>query len=791
VRVDPVLVAACAAVLGGCAASSPLATGAATFGIALLLGTRLSRRAMVAALVVLVVASVRAVVAPQRFESALVTARKALGSPSRCVGVGRVTRSPAARSGVLGFVARFETLDCEGRMLRDVSARLYGGPPELARGDEAEIVADLAAVEMFKNADLPDPIFPAARAGVVVSGGVQAVRPIRPSHALPAWIDRARAHVRRRIDATFANEAAPLARALVLGENDLTDGDAAAFRASGLAHLLAVSGTHLVFAILGVVRSLSFLFARIEVLAAKRDVGRYAAAIGVVMAPLYADFAGGSGSAWRAAWMLMVGLAARALGRRPSPDRSFALSLATGAIVDPLVAFDVSFLLSAAATSGLLAFGAPLAKALAPKGAPRWRRFVAAPAIATVAATLPCAPLLATLGPRLTLAGLVANVVAAPFGEVVSLPLCLLHAISILAPLERGIAVVASGALLVVRAIAHASAAATWLTVLVPPPSAWHFAILGVGAVGALLSRSSRFVWVFCTALALGLVEMAAFRAGHPHGVLRVTVLDVGQGDSTLLDLPDGELVLVDGGGMVGSPVDPGVAVLLPVLRARRRDRIDIAILSHPHPDHFIGLASTVRDVEVGEFWDTGQGRVQGAGATFAGLMETLSARRIAIVGPASLCGSRWKGGVLVEVVAPCPAFDPALGANDNSFVVRLRHGNRRVLLTGDSERVAEQKLLERADLVADFLKVGHHGSRTSTSRELIERVRPALATISSGVRNRFGHPHPATLATLVASGVTVFRTDTVGSIEWSDEEPGMVRSFGASFRERFAERLW
>jgi competence protein ComEC len=797
VRVDSVIVVSVAAVAGGLFAAAPLASGVGALAILCLWRRVVPSRGLVIACASLALGVARALWAPQCFEAELFRVRTALGSPKRCAGLAGVKRSPALRGGTLGFVARFDELDCEGTVLHGVAARLYGAPPALARGDFVEVIADLAPVELFKNAELPDPLFAAARASVTLSGGVHAVRLVRRGRGLGALVDRARAHVRERIGATFPKDAAPLARALVLGENDLTEGDAAAFRSSGLAHLLAVSGTHLVFAILGVVRALAFVLSRVEVLAARRDVGRYAAGIGVVLAPLYADFAGGSGSAWRAAWMLMVGLAARALGRHPSPGRSFALSMLVGASVDPLVAFDISFLLSAAATAGLLVLGRPLGAALLPKSAPRWLRFVGGSGVATLAASLPCAPLLATLGPRLTFAGLLANVIAAPFGEIVSLPLCLIHTIAVFEPLERGIALVASGALLFVRAVAHASASATFLSFDVPPPTAWHFVLIGVGAAGGLVACARHttvsvrpaLAWIFATVAGLAMVEGAAERAGHPRGTLRVTVLDVGQGDSTLVDLPSGELMLIDGGGMVGSPVDPGVGVVVPLLRARRRDRVDLVLLSHPHPDHFIGLASALHDMPVGEFWDTGQGLAQGAGPVYASLLADLARRGITVRGPESLCGERLLGGANAEILAPCPAFDPNLGANDNSFVVRLRYGGRSALLTGDAEEAAEQKLLATGRLSADFLKVGHHGSRTSTSPAFLRAVSPRLATISSGVRNRFGHPHPVTLETLRAAKVLALRTDRLGSIQWSPSSQS-VRVFGATFRERLFARL-
>lgn len=806
-RIDVVLVLSCAAALGGLVVAAPLP--ALLFGACavVLLGRAMPLWAVIAAVLVFALSAYRAVSVVPAFERELFAVRARLGPPRRCSGAGVVETSPALRGGALAYVVQFDSVECEGRDIGAARVRLRDGPSTLARGDRVEVVAQLASVELFRNAELADPTPVAARAGVTLSGAALSADIVRASRGLPAWIDRARAHARGAIDATFAGAAAPMARALVLGENDLSEDDGTAFRASGLAHLLAVSGTHLVFAVLGLVRALAFVLVRVEALAARRDVGRFAALVGAVLAPLYADFAGGSGSAWRAAWMLSIGLGARAVGRRPIAVRSFALSIAVGVVCDPLVALDVSFVLSAAATAGLLCLGQPISARLVPEDAGLLRRAVVGSTVATVSAMVPCTPILATLGSRLTVAGIVANVLAVPFGELVSLPLCLVHVIVPAGALSRGIALVASGALLVVRWLARTSAAATWLSVPVPSPGAAHFVVLGVGALGALLAGweldasrrppaatyARRAGFIGGALVGLAVAEVAARRSGAPHAVLRMTVLDVGQGDSTLIDLPDGELVLVDGGGFVGSPVDPGKSVLLPLLRERRRTRIDIAILTHPHPDHYIGLATALRAIDVGEFWDTGQGREQGAGPEYTGMIADLTRRGVPIRGPRELCsGVQSLGGAAVRVLAPCPSFDPSAGANDNSFVVHLRFGRRAVLLTGDAERDAEEKLLELGTaLGADVLKVGHHGSRTSTSRALLAAVKPSLATISCGVRNRFGHPFPGTLATLEAAGARALRTDVAGSIEIvTDGTHLRAVIFGNNFRDRFRDRL-
>jgi competence protein ComEC len=135
-------------------------------------------------------------------------------------------------------------------------------------------------------------------------------------------------------------------------------------------------------------------------------------------------------------------------------------------------------------------------------------------------------------------------------------------------------------------------------------------------------------------------------------------------------------------------------------------------------------------------------------------------------------------------VLAPCPDFTPNINANDNSLVVHIAYGQRAVLLTGDAEREQESHLVRShgSELAADLLKVGHHGSRTSTSAALLEAVRPTVATISCGVRNRYGHPHPTVLSVLQAAHVSAYRLDRSGSVEWwTDGTAQRVRAFSAA----------
>ena len=809
--VDLLLLFALAAVGGACFVVAPGAALVTAAAVLVVLGKRIGTLGRLAVVVAFALGALRARTELADYQRAWERARDAIGSPKRCAAVGVVESSPALLDGNLGYRATLSSLDCEGTIhAGPVAARLVGPPNlELGRGDRIELIGDLGIIEARQNHDLPSPWPGLARREAVLSGVVFDSTVVERGRGLARRIDAGRDHVRRRIQATFPSGAEPFARALVLGESDLAAADDEAFRKAGLMHILAVSGTHLVFAVVALVKALTFLLVRVEALSVRVDVSRLGSAAGVLLSLLYADFAGGSGSAFRAAFMLSAAFLAKALGRASSAPRSLGWAFLLGWLFDPLTAFDISFLLSAAATAGLLWLGPHLA-APCERLPSRVARFVAESVAATVASMLPCAPLLAVMSPDLTLAGIFANVLAGPFGECISLPLCLLHTVlAPFPPLERGVALVASGALLAVKQIAHEAAQIQGLDVRTPPPGAWHFALLVVAGTGFLRALAERrhepalelagrrlpaltpCAWLAGAALGLLLLDFGSRRVGAPVGQLRMTALDIGQGDSTLIDLPDGQLWLVDGGGIVGSPVDPGMRVVLPTLRARRRDRVDVMILSHPHPDHFLGLVSVMRAVEVGELWDTGQGEAHGAGPEYAKLLAAARERGVRIRRPNELCGARaLPGGARVQVLAPCPSYLEERGANDNSFVVKLEYGRRSFLLMGDAEEALEHDLVARdaARLRADVLKVGHHGSRTSSTEALLAAARPALATISTGLRNRFGHPHEPAMERLDRYGVLKLRTDRLGSLMIATDGDALVTSASGHWAQELAQ---
>jgi competence protein ComEC len=527
-------------------------------------------------------------------------------------------------------------------------------------------------------------------------------------------------------------------------------------RDSGLLHVFAVSGLHVAILAGLAVELLRRLLLLWRALAARFEARRIACAAGAPLALLYAEFAGGAPSAWRAAVTAALGWGLIALGRRPDPVASFALTVVLLGALDPHEATRPAFLLSIAATAAITSGNPTAALGLRAALVSAWNM--------SVRTWIATAPVVLWCFGSVPLAGVLANVVLLPVGTLL-LQLAAAHALLCTATpfaglTARPLVVVTDAFLAACRLFAQIDPKLLW-----PPPDVAQGFTLALLAVLLLLVRGvrHRLLIAVAAAVCLGAFELHLRGRERPRGVLRATFVDVGQGDAALVDLPDGRLMLIDAGGNPGGGVDPGKAALLPLLSARRRASIDIAVLTHPHPDHYGGLHALLATVPVAELWDSGQAgaeaELNAAAAEAAQLIATARARGARVRTPAELCGHKQRaGGARIELLWPCPRFQSTHDANDNSLVLRIDFGRRSLLFAGDAEQHAESELIARgARLRADVLKVGHHGSRTSTGAAFLRAVSPRLAVISAGVGNRFGHPHAEVMTRLRARDRHVF----------------------------------
>ncbi len=243
------------------------------------------------------------------------------------------------------------------------------------------------------------------------------------------------------------------------------------------------------------------------------------------------------------------------------------------------------------------------------------------------------------------------------------------------------------------------------------------------------------------------------------HRNLALSFFDVGQGDAIFITAPNGNQILVDGG-----PSDRIVARIGRELPFWDRS-IEVVLVTHPHADHLAGALEVLRRYDVGVIIESGARHSIAEYDEWRGLVE---ARRIPVVTAAAGTRIRFAAGGELEILAPFEDFSGASPDNqhDAAVVARLAYGSASAMLTGDAERAVEYRVLfSGADVRADILKVGHHGSRTSTSEQFLAAVAPRFAVIQAGARNRYGHPHQEVLDRLASFGAAVFRTDRDGDI--------------------------
>jgi competence protein ComEC len=567
-----------------------------------------------------------------------------------------------------------------------------------------------------------------------------------------------------------------------------------AFAVAGLSHVVAISGWNVAIVVALIAAATRRLRERLG--------PRLPAVLALLTVAGYVALVGASPAVLRAA-LMAGGLIIARLGGSPAHAASALMAaVTTMLLVTPAALWDVGFQLSALATAGLIVLAGPIEVRLGHW--PGWIRVPVALTLAAQAATLPV--LLATFE-QVSLIAPLANVLVVPLIPAVmagGAAAAVIGSVSADVPIpvvgDVGAWLAGGSAWLSLHAlIASGQAAAAvplaavpvsgsaWLTLAWYPLLAlitWRLGRRGSDAEPPLESLDTRptdrtilpeaaaFAPLMERVarprlLAVGLLVAVACvtAASGPDGRVHLTVLDIGQGDAILIEAPDGATALVDGG------VDPDLTLRrMGQAMGFHERQIDLVVLTHPHQDHLGGLSEVLRRFEVGAFADcgctveTGPHRSLVAAARRepgARLLAARAGERIALGGGAEL-------EILHPSAADVARYRPGDNVHDVMVVVLLRYGQFTALLTGDMEASVEAVLAERGLLQpVDVLKVGHHGSDTSSSVSFLAAIRPSLAVIPVGAANEYGHPHRSVLDNLAGvPGLLVLRTDQEGSIE-------------------------
>ena len=710
----------------------------------------------------------------------------------------RIAEVPTSSEWSLRFVADVDSVGLgerggavSGRVQASLARTGYGDPPlypALELGDRVRLTGALRTLPRPRNpADFDYGAFLSSR-------GIRATVSVREGDGAAflgptrRFDERLAVAVQRRVRTAVSRfvpreESQAVLLALLLADRSgLDDATTDAFRETGLTHLLAVSGLHVFLVGLAVFALLGPLLMRTGL--SRRCVNWTRASVALGLLLVYVLVTGGSVSVVRAfvmAAILVVGVAREA---RPDTLNSLAAAAIALLVWRPTALFEVGFQLSFAAVTALVTLTPHVSHALPA----RWRHgalgaWVTSPAVASVAATLGTAPVLLVHFGRVAIGGLLLNLPAIPLtgvtlGSGIATVLC--TPLPGLAETFGALASASSQALVWVSTAGADGLGSLAVERFVA--DGWVLAALAlVLFAGALWRRPVARVRLglaaaACAALSLG----AGVLDGDARPRLEAVFLDVGQGDATLLSLPNGRHVLIDAG--VRSPYrDEGERTVVPHLERFGIRQLDALVLTHADADHVGGAASVLRSVPVARIVHNGQTKQNAVWDELATVADSLHIAERTVVAGDTLA---LDDAVRIRVLGPSRAPRPGEDANDASIVLLVEYGATRWLLTGDAETRAEADLVARygALLRADVVKVGHHGSRTSSSPALVRAAsgrassRTRLVTdaaasavryavVSVAKRNRYGLPDAEPLMRWERAGAAVLQTADEGAV--------------------------
>lgn len=711
----------------------------------------------------------------------------------------------------LRLLVRIDEVEIDGRWVKTRAKALLGGvdvPLEAGVGDAVEGRARLMRPQAPKNPGEEDSRPRLTRAGVTYVGSIErgALAVVVPARGFARAAERFRARYFAFVHEQLGDaDRAALLAALAVGERGGISPDLQeAFNASGLAHVLSISGLHLAVAVAALAWLLWRLLALSDTIARHIAPRRLASIIAIPLTFAYVVLIGAPPSAVRAAIGMGLALGAVALGRRAEGYSTLGWCLAAVSLTDPQALGLVSTQLSFLGVLGLIHL-LPRLRELVPIPRPdadsgRLRRFGEAAlqlALGSMAATISTAPVTALYFERTSLVAALANLVAWPASTLIVPAGAVAVGVFSIAPSFAGVFVQLAGVCgWFLVTFARWFGALPMAAVTTPPPSTLTLvAFYGLVATLFQIKRGPARPMLAASALFAVLFLGAVWPTGvAADGTLRITFLSVGQGDGTFIRFPRGSTMVVDTGGEVAGRFDPGARIVAPFLRHQGVRHLERLVASHPHPDHIGGMPALFERFTIGELWHNGDGLLDGRPLSQLVALAEKSGTRLVdfqtpmpeacsglpelntaspVVASFAVGDPRCSGslpsvdidGVQVEILhplgGPWGGSFPEFGENDNSLVLRLTHGQVRILLTGDIEREGEALLLARGwDLSADLMKAPHHGSRTSSTPAFVDAVAPGHVVLCIGENNQFNFPAPEVVARYERAGTRIHRTD-------------------------------
>ncbi len=595
----------------------------------------------------------------------------------------------------------------------------------------------------------------------------------RHGGAARVLVEDLRRDIRRFIERHFSRDSGALLAALVVGDmGGIAKETRAAFTAAGVNHVLSISGLHVAMLGLVVFVLIRYGASFSTYLMLRANVIKVAAFFSFVAVLFYTALAGAMVPTIRSAIMIGVYQLAVLLDREEEVFASLTLAALLIALIWPGVVADISFQLSFLAVL-FIVWGMRKFYERLPAGKrgelPQERsrltarlRHASMHLAVPLLATLGTGPLIAHYFGHVSLAGFVANPLIVPLVGFVVVPLGLLIGFFAVIVPEAGMLFVGVAETLLswTARLVHLLTQLPFANLGVPSPNALEITLL-YGLLISLFAFKNNFYRM--TALAIGIALFAAdgaywWNARYQRKELRITHLNVGQGDAAVLELPGSKVMLVDAGGAAVGDFDTGEAIVAPYLRSRKILKVDYLVVTHPRIDHYGGMRAILTEFSPQEFWS---GSARGQTIRFDDLDEAVTQANLSRVALDDRQPCR-----KIDPITLCALYPAADKSEEGSVVLRLEFGNLRYLFAGDIDKRDETLLLQRADEVRSaVLKVPRHGSPTASTREFIAAVRPAVAVISAGARSRSEAQREEVAERSRQAGAEILRTSHDGAV--------------------------
>lgn len=574
-----------------------------------------------------------------------------------------------------------------------------------------------------------------------------------------SFIHNIQKYIRDTINGTLTDEEGNLLLAILLGDKDkLSEDIQESFKTSNLSHMLAVSGAHVSYIILGLTYVLQ------NSIIGKKN-GKIVCIIFLLAFMAITNF---TPSVTRACIMAILTLFSSIIYRKSDVYTNISVAALITLIFNPYSLLDLGFQLSYGGTIGIIIF---IKRIQEKKSNSKVINYIKQMALVSIYANIIIIPIMMYHFNTVSFTFIISNIMASPIlGIIVITGFLFIIASITVKPLTRLIAIFIKPILSILIKISQICSKLPFSNILVVTP--YMFNVISYYAIILYCIKSkknNKCKIIICLLIVLILTNFIIYIFPQK---LRIFFIDVGQGDSTLIITPDKKTVLIDGGG--SDSFDVGEKVLLPYLLDRRILKIDYVLISHFDTDHCGGILTIMEKVKVKNIIISEQAEHSENYERFKKLMIHKKIRLIEVKK-----GDKIKIGRYSEfkILFPTSRLLSENPLNNNSIVAQFNYNNFKMLFTGDIEKLAEQQILktEKAEIRADILKVAHHGSKTSSIPEFIKAVRPKIALIGVGKNNTFGHPNQQTIKNLENIKCRIYRTDLQGEIIIKIDQKGRM----------------